>query len=146
MKFNCIKLTALILAVAVCLGLAGCGTQSAGAGNTVSIGYSSGRHDMIIDSSDKIKCDYLLVYHSTAGYAEIDACIDLLEKMSGMSKLTFQICPDTLTVTNPDQKIILLGSTSYGESDKSSSIINTIRRNNYYDYMLRAYDKVLTVN
>ncbi len=146
MKFNCIKLTALILAVAVCLGLAGCGTQSAGAGNTVSIGYSSGRHDMIIDSSDKIKCDYLLVYHSTAGYAEIDACIDLLEKMSGMSKLTFQICPDTLTVTKPDQKIILLGSTSYGESDKSSSIINTIRRNNYYDYMLRAYDKVLTVN
>ena len=146
LKNKFLRIISAVLSAALCLGLAGCGDSSNGHGNTVSIGYSSGRHDMIVDSSDKIKCDYLLVYHSTAGYSEIDACIDLLEKMSGMSKSTFQICPDTLTVTNPDQKIILLGSTSYGESDKSSSIIGAIRRNNYYDYMLRSYGNVLTVN
>lgn len=146
LKNKFLRIISAVLSACLCLGLAGCGDSSNGHGNTVSIGYSSGRHDMIVDSSDKIKCDYLLVYHSTAGYSEIDACIDLLEKMSGMSKSTFQICPDTLTVTNPDQKIILLGSTSYGESDKSSSIIGAIRRNNYYDYMLRSYGNVLTVN
>ena len=78
-------------------------------GNTVSIGYNSGRLDMIVDSSDEINCDYLLVYNDTAGGSEIDACIDLLEQLTLLSTDSFQICPDTLVVPSSKQKIILLG-------------------------------------
>ena len=149
MKHKFIKTVALFIAVLTCtLSLAACGGGKYGAGNTVSIGYSAAKFDMIIDSSDKINCDYLLVYNSAAGFAEIEACIDLLETLSNTysAKATFQICPDTLKVPNPEQKLILLGNTTYGASNKSLSIIDSIRHNNYYDYLLRADDNLLAIN
>lgn len=138
-------LSAALVITFVLLSFAGCGGQSDGV-TSVDIGYHSGKYDMIVNSVEKINCDYLLVYHSTASYAEIDACIDLLEQLSVSSKSTFQLCPDTLTISNANQKIILLGSTSYDESVKSASIIKNIRSNNYYDYMFRVYGNVLSIN
>jgi hypothetical protein len=101
---------------------------------------------MVVDSVDKINCDYLLVYNDTAGYAEIDACINLLESLSNSVNATFQICPDSLTITDKDQKMIVLGVTGYAESEKSVAVMDAIRNNNYYDYLLRSYGNILTVN
>ncbi len=124
------------------LSFAGCGEEE---GDKVDIGYISGNYQMIIDSVDEINCDYLLVYRSTASYAEIDSFVDLLEKLSASSTATFQICPDTLNVTDAEQKIILLGNTIYNESIKSKEIMERIRTNNYYDYLLRGYKNTLSV-
>lgn len=115
-------------------------------GNTVSIGYNSGRLDMIVDSSDEINCDYLLVYNDTAGGSEIDACIDLLEQLTLLSTDSFQICPDTLVVPSSKQKIILLGNTSYKASVKTKEIMDCMRKNNYYDYIFRSTENVISVN
>lgn len=124
------------------LSLSACGEKE---GDKTNLGYISGNYQMIIDSVDKINCDYLLVYHSTASFAEIDAFVDFLETLSSSSSATFQICPDTLNITDGDQKIILLGSTNYGESGTTESVMESIRTNNYYDYLLRGYGNTLSV-
>lgn len=139
-----LRITAAVLAVIILsLSFAGCGEEEEG--SKVDIGYISGNYQMIIDSIDEINCDYLLVYRSTASYAEIDAFVDLLEKLSTSSTASFQICPDTLNVTDPNQKIILLGNTIYNESILSKEIMERIRTNNYYDYLLRGYNNTLSV-
>ena len=121
--------------------------SKADSNKTASVGgYGANKYNMIINSVDNINCDYLLVYNDIASYAEIDACIDLLETLSNTVNATFQICPDSLTITDPKQKIIVLGVTGYAESQRSVGIIDEIRTNNYYDYMLRSYGNILTVN
>ncbi len=129
----------------VLLSLTACGKKDST--NTVSIGANrANKYEMIIDSTDKIKCDYLLVYNDSASYAELDACVDLLETLSSTVNATFQICPDTLTITDENQKRIVLGVTMYAESEKSVDIMGRIRSNNYYDYLFRSYGNILTVN
>ncbi len=148
MKIKMIRLIAvLLLSITVLLCAAGCGKSELGEGNTVSIGYASGRYDMIISSSENINCDYLLVYNANAAHSEIDACIDFLESLSNTysATATFQICPDTLKVPDPSQKLILLGNTAYVASAKAMSIMDNIRSNNYYDYMLRSDVNLLSV-
>ncbi len=105
-----------------------------------------GSYDMIIDSASKVNCDYLLIYHNTASYSEIESFVDFLEKLSGASTKSFQICPDTVVPPKANQKIILLGNTNYAESAKSAAVIDSIRSNNYYDYLLYTYDNILSVN
>lgn len=134
---------AFLIAVLFCGLFSGCGGKN---GNSVNTGLPAGRYDMIIDSADDIKCDYLLVYHSAATYSEIDACIDLLEQLSHSSDNTYQICPDSLLVEDSNQKMILLGATTYSESTVSDSIMDDIRANNYYDYLLRSYDNRLCIS
>ncbi len=144
LKHIVLRVFAAILAVILmALSFVGCGEEEQG--DKVDIGYISGNYQMIVDSVDEINCDYLLVYRSTASYAEIDAFVDFLEKLSASSTATFQICPDTLNITDAEQKIILLGNTSYNESAKSKEIIERIRTNSYYDYLLRGYNNTLTV-
>lgn len=133
----------LLTIVIMTLSFVGCADEPDG--SKVDIGYISGNYQMIIDSVDKINCDYLLVYRSTASYAEIDAFVDFLETLSTSTTATFQICPDTLNITDANQKIILLGNTGYDESIKSKEIMERIRSNNYYDYLLRGYDNTLSV-
>ncbi len=146
MKYRVVKLISAVLTVAMMmLSFAACGKGDSG--NTVSIGVNrADKYEMIIDSTDKIKCDYLLVYNDLASYAELDACIDLLETLSKTVNATFQICPDTLAVTDSTQKLIVLGVTGYAESEKSADIMDRIRSNNYYDYLFRSYGNILTVN
>ena len=147
MKFWLRKFVGLLLvSITVLLSMAGCSKKDGDRNNTVSIGYQSGKYDMIISSSDDIKCDYLLVYNDTASYAEIDACIDFLERLSVSLPATFQLCPDTLNVPNENQKIITLGSVDYNQSVTSAQIMNSIRRNNYYDYLVRSYGNIVTIN
>ncbi len=139
-----LRVTATLLAIIIMtLSFVGCSDEPDG--GKVDIGYISGNYQMIIDSVDKINCDYLLVYRSTASYAEIDSFVDFLEKLSTSSTATFQICPDTLNITDANQKIILLGNTAYNESIKSKEIMYRIRTNNYYDYLLRGYANTLSV-
>lgn len=134
---------AFLIAVIFCGLFSGCGEKD---NNTVNTGLPAGRYDMIIDSESDIKCDYLLVYHNSASYGEIDACIDLLEQLSRSSDYTYQICPDSLNVDDADQKMILLGMTNYPESVVSNGIMYDIRANNYYDYLLRSYGNRLCIN
>ena len=62
-------------AVLLALSMSACKKQEVD--NTVSLGgYQASKYDMIIDSADKVNCDYLLVYNDTASYAEVDACVD----------------------------------------------------------------------
>lgn len=138
------------LALGLCLltlALTATGCDSSIKGNSVNITYQSGKKDMIIDSSSEIDCDYLLVYRESSGYAEIDAYIDFLEKLSLKDTAhTFQLCPDSLIVPKVKQKIILLGLTSYDESVSAENLVNGIRKNNYYDYLLHTYGERLAVN
>lgn len=145
MKKIIFKITSLVL-VTIMLTLVFAGCDKTTSGNTVSITYQSGKKQMIVDSSDKIDCDYLLVYHETSTYAEIDAYIDFLEQLSLNSTSSFQLCPDSLIVPKSNQKILLLGDTSYDESVASASVVSDIRKNNYYDYLLRGYGNRLTIN
>ncbi len=139
-----LRIISTVLAVAmITLSFVGCGEEKPG--DKVDIGYISGNYQMIIDSVDKINCDYLLVYRSNASYAELDSFVDFLEKLSSSSSATFQICPDTLNVTDGNQKIILLGNTLYNESSETADLMESIRSNNYYDYLLRGYDNTLSV-
>ena len=143
MNRKLINRVAIILSIIiVALSFSGCGENE---GDKVDIGYISGNYQMIVDSSDEINCDYLLVYRSNASYYELDAFVDFLDKLSVASTASFQICPDTLNVPNKNQKIILLGSTVYGESNKSESIMENIRPDNYFDYLLRGYSNILSV-
>ena len=138
-------ISVLLVALIFISAFSACGKN--GSGNTVSIPYQSGKREMIVDSSDKINCDYLLVYHETASYNEIDAFIAFLEQLSlKQTSLTFQLCPDSLMVPKKNQKMILLGDTSYTQSITSGTIVDGVRNNNYYDYLLRMYDNCLTVN
>ncbi len=140
-----LRFTALVLVVVMSLLIfVGCGEEKEG--SSVNIGYISGNYQMIIDSVDEINCDYLLVYRSTSGFSEIDAYVDLLEKLSTSSTATFQICPDTLNVTDKNQKIILLGNTIYSESEKAVSIMEQLRSDNYYDYLLYGFENTLSVS
>ncbi len=141
LKVVCVAVSAiiLVLSLASCKKNEGSGTASLG-------GYHANKYSMIVDSVDKINCDYLLVYNDTASYSEIDACVDLLETLSNSVNATFQICPDSLSITDEKQKIIALGVTGYSESEKSSFIMDSVRNNNYYDYMFRSYGNILTVN
>lgn len=145
MKNKYFKVISAVLTVIIfVLMFSGC--EGTTAGNTVSISYQSGKRQMIVDSSDKIDCDYLLVYHETAAYTEIDAFIDFLEQLSlKLPSRSFQLCPDSLIVPKKNQKILLLGDTAYDQSVTSNTIIDGVRKNNYYDYLLRAYDNCLTV-
>jgi hypothetical protein len=127
----------------ISLSFVGCDEEKPG--DKVDIGYISGTYQMIIDSVDKINCDYLLVYRSNASYSELDSFVDFLEKLSSSSSATFQICPDTLNVTDANQKIILLGNTLYNESTETANLMENIRSNNYYDYLLRGYHNTLSV-
>ena len=139
-----LKLLSLMLVLVIfTLTFAGCGKKK---GDKVDIGYISGNYQMIIDSVDEINCDYLLVYRASAGFGDIDAFVDFMERLSASSSYTFQICPDTLNVTDAKQKIILLGNTSYAESDKTIEIMEAIRSDNYYDYLLRGYENTLSIN
>lgn len=124
------------------LAFAGCGDDK----NSNQAGQQSGNYQMIISSVNQINCDYLLVYHEGVGYNELNSYIDFLEALSTASTETFQICPDTLNITDADQKLILLGATRYGESTQSAQLMSDIRSNNYYDYLLRGYKNTLTVN
>ncbi len=146
MKISYFKLLSAVLAlVLLLLSFSACGKNDND--GTVSLGgYQANKYSMIVDSVDKIKCDYLLVYNDTASYSELDACIELLESLSNNVNATFQICPDTLVITDTNQKMIVLGVTGYAESGKSVSVMNDIRTNNYYDYMFRSYGNILTVN
>lgn len=149
MNFKSIRAIAFILMTIMILSLfSACGDsqQSTLEGNTVSLIYKTDKHEIVVDSSEKINCDYLLVYHNGSNYSEIDACLEFLEKLSKQSNATFQICPDNLNIPKPDQKVILLGDTVYAESQKSASVINEIRTNNYYDYLIRTYGNKVTVN
>ena len=144
MNRSFLRITATLLAIIItAFSFVGCTDESNG--GKVDIGYISGNYQMIIDSVDKINCDYLLVYRSSASYAELDSFVDFLEKLSTSSTATFQICPDTLNITDANQKIILLGNTAYNESVKSKEIMDRIRTNNYYDYLLRGYANTLSV-
>lgn len=139
-----LKLFSLLLVVVILLlNFSGCKKKD---GNKVDIGYISGNYQMIIDSVDKINCDYLLVYHESASFAEIDSFVDFLEKLSASSSYTFQICPDTLNVTDGNQKIMLLGNTNYTQSSTSRDLMDAIRSDNYYDYLLHGYGNTLSVN
>ncbi len=146
MKKQIVRAIALALTVLMTvLLLSACGKKTGG--NTVNINYQSSKKDMIVTSSDGIDCDYLLVYHSTAQYAEIDAYISLLEKLSlKVTSNTFQLCPDSLKIPENNQKIILLGETSYTESTDAESFLGEIRRNNYYDYLIQGHGNLITVN
>ncbi len=143
MKHRLVKLASMGLAAIIfMLSFTACGKDNNGSATNI----GANKYDMIIDSADKIKCDYLLVYNDEASYAELDACIDLLETLSTTVNATFQICPDTLTIADANQKRIVLGVTGYSESEKSVAIMDRIRSNNYYDYILRSYGNILTVN
>ena len=122
---------------------AGCGESEE---DNTGISYISGKYQMIIDSVDDINCDYLLIYRSGASYNEIDSFVDFMEKLAASSSATFQICPDVLNVTDPQQKIIFLGSTAYNESKISDEIMDEIRTNNYYDYFLNGFQNSLSVS
>ncbi len=136
-------IAAALIVTIMSLSFVGCSQDKEG--NKVEIGYISGNYQMIVDSVDKINCDYLLIYRSSASYAEIDAFVDFVEKLAASSSATFQICPDTLNVTDANQKIILLGNTMYNESANSKTIMERIRTNNYYDYLLHGYENTLSV-
>lgn len=146
MKYKLLRtLCVAVSMVMLVLSFAACGKDDEN--DAVSIGgYQANKYSMIVDSVDKINCDYLLVYNDKASYAEVDACMDLLETLSNTVNATFQICPDSLTVTDANQKMIVLGVTGYAESEKSVAVMDAIRNNNYYDYMLRSYGNILTVN
>ena len=146
MKHKSIRILCIVVSsVLLMLCMSACKKQEVD--NVVSLGgYQANKYDMIVDSPDKINCDYLLVYNDTASYAEIDVCVDLLETLSNSVNASFQICPDSVVVENKNQKIIALGITGYAESEKSNSIIDSVRNNNYYDYLIRSYGNVLTVN
>ena len=122
---------------------AGCGESEE---DNTGISYISGKYQMIIDSVDDINCDYLLIYRSGASYNEIDSFVDFMEKLAASSSATFQICPDVLNVTDPQQKLIFLGSTAYNESKISDEIMDEIRTNNYYDYFLNGFQNSLSVS
>ncbi len=144
MNRSFLRTVATVLSVVmISLSFVGCDEEKQG--DKVDIGYISGNYQMIVDSVDKINCDYLLVYRNNASYAELDSFVDFLEKLSSSSSATFQICPDTLNVTDGDQKIILLGNTLYNESSETSNLMESIRSNNYYDYLLRGYNNTLSV-
>ena len=132
----------MMVVISLVCSFSACGEDKPGNSNT---GYISGYYQMIIDSADKINCDYLLVYRNNASYAEIDAFVDFLERLSASSSATFQICPDTLNIDDSNQKLILLGSTTYSESEMTSSIMKSIRNNNNYDYLIRGYGNTLSV-
>lgn len=132
----------MLIVISLVCSFSACGEDKPGNSNT---GNISGNYQMIIDSADKINCDYLLVYRNNASYAEIDAFVDFLERLSASSSATFQICPDTLNIDDSNQKLILLGSTTYSESEMTSSIMKSIRNNNYYDYLIRGYGNTLSV-
>ena len=123
--------------VMLVLSFAGCGEEN---NDKADISYISGNYQMIVDSVDKINCDYLLVYRSGASFKELDAFVDFMERLAASSSKSFQICPDVLNITDANQKIILLGSTSYNESKSTQKIMNGIRSNNYYDYLLSGYN------
>ena len=135
--------TGLMAIVMMSLCLSACGDSKKDSAND---NQNTGKYQMIISSVDQINCDYLLVYRESAGYAEKDSFINLLESLSANSSATFQICPDTLNITDADQKIILLGNTRYGESVHSEQLMGDIRSNNYYDYLLRGYKNTLCVS
>ncbi len=135
--------TGFMAVVMLSLVLAGCGDDK-GSGNQA--GQNSGKYQMMVSSVDQINCDYLLVYRNSVGYTELNSYIDFLEALSTASTATFQICPDTLNVTDADQKLILLGTTRYGESTQSQQLMGDIRSNNYYDYLLQGYKNTLCVN
>ncbi len=123
--------------VMLVLSFAGCGEEN---NDKADISYISGNYQMIVDSVDKINCDYLLVYRSGASFKELDAFVDFMERLAASSSKSFQICPDVLNITDANQKIILLGNTSYSESKSTQKIMNGIRSNNYYDYLLSGYN------
>lgn len=135
--------TGLMAVVMLSLVIAGCDDDK-DSGNQA--GQNSGKYQMIISSVEQINCDYLLVYRDSVGYTELNSYIDFLEALSTASTATFQICPDTLNVTDAGQKMILLGSTRYGESTQSEKLMSDIRSNNYYDYLLRGYKNTLSVS
>ena len=146
MKHRFHKLLSVAIAVLMlALSMTSCKRDKEG-GTASGGGYQANKYDMVVDSIDKINCDYLLVYNDTAGYAEIDACINLLETLSNSVNATFQICPDSLAITDENQKMVVLGVTGYAESEKSAAVIDIIRNNNYYDYLIRSYNNILTVN
>ncbi len=146
MKYKSIKALSIVLAVVLlCLSFAGCSKKTGDSAINLG-GYHTNRYPMIVNNPENIKCDYLLVYNDVASYAEIDACVDLLENLNNKVNATFQICPDSLVITDSAQKIITLGVTGYAESEKSARVMDSVRSNNYYDYMLCSYGNVLTVN
>ncbi len=148
MRLKCLRVISLALMLVMVISLfSACGEdQQTAEGNTVSLIYKTDKHELVVDSSDKINCDYLLVYHNGSNYSEIDACIEFLEKLMQQSNATFQLCPDNLNIPKADQKMILLGDTIYAESQKSKTVIDEIRTNNYYDYLIRTYGNKVTVN
>ncbi len=131
-------ISAVLAIIISVIGLSSC--QGDSQGGSADLGNISGNYQMIIDSVDKINCDYLLVYRTNSSYAELDAYVAFLETLTSSSNATFQICPDTLNVTDAEQKVILLGGTSYNESTVTSTLMKDIRANNYYDYLIRGYD------
>ncbi len=143
MRKTCLKyISLLLIAVMTLVSLSGCGKS----GDKADLGYISGNYQMIIDSVDKINCDYLLVYRSGASFSEIDSFVDFMEKLAASSSKSFQICPDVLDITDANQKIILLGNTTYNESKTTAKVMDDIRSNNYYDYLLSGYnDNTLSV-
>lgn len=136
------KTLSLLLILGLLFSFSGCGNEDV---TSVELNYGE-KYDMIVDSTNKINCDYLLVYNNTSSYAELDAYIDLLEKLSVSSDSSFQLCPDSLNVSEANQKIILLGTTNYNQSKKSTHIMQNIRKNNYFDYLIRSYGNVLSIN
>lgn len=141
MRKNLLKYISCLLAVVMLLSFSACSKK----GDKADIGYISGNYQMIIDSVDEINCDYLLVYRSGASYEELDSFIGFMEKLAASSSKTFQICPDVLNITDANQKIILLGSTSYSESKQTAKTMYGIRADNYYDYLLSGYENTLSI-
>lgn len=129
----------LSILICLCLMLTSCGS------NNENIGGVAHNYDMIISSPSDVKCDYLLVYPKDANYAELTAYVDLLESLSKAGSIIFQLAPDNLKVPKATQKTILLGSTSYSESLKASNIVNSLRINNYYDYLIHGFENKIAL-
>lgn len=141
MQKGFLKYISCLLVIVLILSFSGCGKSK----DKADIGYISGNYQMIIDSVDEINCDYLLVYRSGASYEELDSFVGFMERLAASSSKTFQICPDVLNITDANQKIILLGSTSYGESKQTAKTMYGIRADNYYDYLLSGYENTLSI-
>ena len=141
MRRNSLRYISCLLAVVMMLSFVGCGKKE----NKPNVDYISGNYQMMIDSVEQMNCDYLLVYRNSASYEEIDSFVEFMKKMATSTSKTFQICSDMLNVTDPNQKIILLGNTSYGESKQTAQTIDGVRANNYYDYLIRGYNNTLSI-
>ncbi len=138
MKRNLIKIITTL--ICVCMMLTSCSV-----GNTVDIGNVAYNYDMIINSSSDIKCDYLLLYPRNADSADLTAYVDFLEALSNAGNTTFQLAPDSLVIPKATQKLILLGNTTYSESSRTSYILDNVRINNYYDYLIKGFENKISI-